>query len=110
MDWFHPGARSVRQVVLTAACTGLIAVAAVAAGGRKTPDPAPPIPTPAPTIVHRAPAAPCSAARVPPYAPGEVLVKFRAGTKNTDKSAALAAMTAAPGSAALSSVAPGGVA
>ena len=97
MDSFRPGARSVRQVVLTAACAGLIAVAAVAAGPRGTPKPAAPSPAPpaiAPTIAPKAPA-PASARRTPPYAPGEVLVKFRAGTKNTDKSAALASMTVA---------------
>jgi subtilisin family serine protease/sugar lactone lactonase YvrE len=49
-----------------------------------------------------------SVARTPPYAPGEVLVKFRAGTKNTDKSAALAAMTASVNSAASSGAAVGG--
>jgi subtilisin family serine protease len=51
------------------------------------------LPSAAPTIAPRSSAA---ALRTPPYAPGEVLVKFRAGTKSADKSAALAAMTVAP--------------
>src|SRR5712672_2555762 len=127
MDSFHPGARSVWRVVLTAACAGLIAVAVVAAGARGTPQPAPVPPTgiapPAPsapsiaappssappsTAPTIAPRTPASALRTPPYAPGEVLVKFRAGTKSADKSAALVAMTTSVNSAAVGSAsAPG---
>jgi subtilisin family serine protease/sugar lactone lactonase YvrE len=68
---------------------------------------------PSPTIV---PIRATPPAGLPPFAPGEVLVKFRAGTKAADKEAARAAMVAVsagsgatPGGPTAGSAAPGAV-
>jgi subtilisin family serine protease/DNA-binding beta-propeller fold protein YncE len=111
----HPGARRPQLPVLVAACAGLIAAAAPPSvtppsaaagviGAASTHSPAANPTVAHPTVIR--PAAP-SLSHLPPHAPGEVLVKFRAGTKVSEKAAALGAMTAV-GVSSAGATTPGG--